>query len=516
MIGTSLLLVLLSAAESKPAPKLPLGKETTYVTGPLDKDGYIDYEAALNDRLGKGITPETNANVLLWQALGPTPEGGSGMPAEFFKRLGIKEPPRDGPYLIGLQAFVKDHLKLAPGEFDTISDQRTRAAQRVWRAGEYPHVAAWLKANEKPLALVIEATRRPNYFNPMVSRRTEKDPSSLISVLLPGVQKCRELATGLAARALLRVSEERYDEAWQDLLACHRLGRLVARGATLIEGLVGIAIDQVANNADLAYLETASRTPRQIQDHLKDLQALPPFPRPADKIALGERFMYLDSLQLVRRGGVGTLEGLAGGKGHKPTEEELKSLDLIDWTPALLNGNRWYDRLSAALRREDRAARKKELDRIEENFKAMKLEAKNPENLARLLLLEDPPDKLVGKVIGDVLIALLMPAAAKVQDASDRAEQNQRNLHVAFALAAYQREHKRYPEKLDDLAPRYLAVVPGDLFSGKALIYGVGGRGYLLYSVGVNGKDEGGRWVDDDPPGDDLRVRMPLPALKRK
>ena len=58
VILTSYLLSLLVAAETKPAPKLPIGKETTYVTGPLDEDGYIDYEAALNDRLGKGIVPE--------------------------------------------------------------------------------------------------------------------------------------------------------------------------------------------------------------------------------------------------------------------------------------------------------------------------------------------------------------------------------------------------------------------------------------------------------------------------
>ena len=58
MIGAPLLLLLLLPAEDKPTPKLPLSKETTYVTGPLDMDGYIDYQAALNDRLGKGIAPE--------------------------------------------------------------------------------------------------------------------------------------------------------------------------------------------------------------------------------------------------------------------------------------------------------------------------------------------------------------------------------------------------------------------------------------------------------------------------
>src|SRR5262245_55897881 len=55
--------------------RFTISKETTYVTGPLDKDGYIDYVAALNERLRQGVTPENNANVLIWKALGPRPEG---------------------------------------------------------------------------------------------------------------------------------------------------------------------------------------------------------------------------------------------------------------------------------------------------------------------------------------------------------------------------------------------------------------------------------------------------------
>ena len=58
--------------------------------------------------------------------------------------------------------------------------------------------------------------------------------------------------------------------------------------------------------------------------------------------------------------------------------------------------------------------------------------------------------------------------------------------------------------------------MPGDLFSGKPLIYKPEGKGYLFYSVGANGLDEGGRWYDDDPRGDDPRVRMPLPPLKKE
>ena len=72
-----LLLVLLvgllpAQADDKPAPKLPLGQETTFATGPLDKYGYIDYEVAYNVELSKSITPEKNAQTRLMLVLGPS------------------------------------------------------------------------------------------------------------------------------------------------------------------------------------------------------------------------------------------------------------------------------------------------------------------------------------------------------------------------------------------------------------------------------------------------------------
>jgi len=104
----------------------------------------------------------------------------------------------------------------------------------------------------------------------------------------------------------------------------------------------------------------------------------------------------------------------------------------------------------------------------------------------------------------------------KITDAVDRSEQIQRNLHLAFALAAYKADHGKYPLKLDALAPKYLPQIPLDLFTGKALIYRPAANGYLLYSFGPNGQDDEGRWYDDDPPGDDPRIRLPLPKVPKK
>ncbi len=195
---------------------------------------------------------------------------------------------------------------------------------------------------------------------------------------------------------------------------------------------------------------------------------------------------------------------------------ELAALDKIDWEPAFRNGNLWYNRIAAASRLKDRSQREREFDKIDEDLKAVKKSATAQAGLVAQVLAGKDPGKSVGTAIGSVMISLWTPAVRKVQNAADRDEQIQRNLHVAFALAAYRADNGRYPAKLDELAPRYLASVPGDIFSGKPLIYRPAANGYLFYSVGVNGQDEGGRWFDDDPPGDDPGVRMPLPELKRK
>jgi hypothetical protein len=236
----------------------------------------------------------------------------------------------------------------------------------------------------------------------------------------------------------------------------------------------------------------------------------------ADKIDLYERFNVLDSFQLVRRGGVGMLKRLSGESTRELTAKELKPLESVDWEPALRSANQWYDRMAEATRIKNRVDRERELDKIDKELHVVETDSMGPFKLAKLAFGQDPPEIAVGKAIGDKIIALQMPGTREMSKPYDRAEQVRRNLHVAFALVAFHADNGRYPEKLADLAPMYLPAVPDDLFSGKALIYKPTDKGYLFYSVGPNGKDDEGRWTDDDPPGDDIAVRMPLPERKRK
>jgi len=86
---------------------------------------------------------------------------------------------------------------------------------------------------------------------------------------------------------------------------------------------------------------------------------------------------------------------------------------------------------------------------------------------------------------------------------------------LGLALAAFRAEHGRFPARLDDLRPQYFTTVPGDLYSGDSLRYRVEPDGYLLYSVGANGRDDGGANFErsdldntTDETTDDIRLHI--------
>jgi hypothetical protein len=64
---------------------------------------------------------------------------------------------------------------------------------------------------------------------------------------------------------------------------------------------------------------------------------------------------------------------------------------------------------------------------------------------------------------------------------------------AALALKRYELRNGRLPRDLGDLVPDFLAALPRDHMDGQALRYhALGGGKFLLYSVGENGKDDGG------------------------
>jgi len=82
---------------------------------------------------------------------------------------------------------------------------------------------------------------------------------------------------------------------------------------------------------------------------------------------------------------------------------------------------------------------------------------------------------------------------------------NLRMLQLTLALQAYHLQHHTLPPTLDALTPAYLRMLPNDPFARQgSFLYRPKGSNYRLYSLGPDGKDDGGEAVDN---GGDINTR---------
>jgi hypothetical protein len=87
-----------------------------------------------------------------------------------------------------------------------------------------------------------------------------------------------------------------------------------------------------------------------------------------------------------------------------------------------------------------------------------------------------------------------------------------RLLMTDLALREFKHNRGQYPGSLTELVPDYLESVPLDPFSGQPLIYRLTDDAFVLYSVGKDGTDNGGRFAsrtDIFTDGFDLDVETP-------
>ena len=64
---------------------------------------------------------------------------------------------------------------------------------------------------------------------------------------------------------------------------------------------------------------------------------------------------------------------------------------------------------------------------------------------------------------------------------------------AGLACKIFKAKTGRYPENLGALIPEILPEVPIDPFTGKPLVYKIENGELLIYSLGSNQKDDGGR-----------------------
>jgi hypothetical protein len=491
------------------AKTLVFTEEFTRITDVKTKEGLPDYPAAINRHFGQDVSPEKNGAVALYEAFGPAPEGGR-LSKEFFELLGMPIPPDDGKYFqhFGTGFPVEKRRKL--------NDRYSESWRQPWAEKDFPELAEWLRDNEKPVDIIVKGAMRPQYYSPLVPPvDTDGNPGGLVATLLPGIQQSRSIARYLVSRAMLNIGKGNVDHAWRDLIACHRVGEMIGRGPTLIEYLVGTAITQIATHGQIVFLDRVQPAVAQLAQYRKDLSNLRPIRSASEQLSFTERMMYLDSVVQIACGRVDFNDldaSPASGLEKFATQVAILS---IDWNIVMRQGNRIYDRFDAAMKLESYQARRAAMIKIEEELKLVRTNV-SAKGFLLAAVTEGSTSKAIGKMMGNILSALLLPALSAVDKAHNRSVQTRANLLLAFALADWKAQHDSYPETLNDLVPDFVSKPPIDAFSEKPLTYRRDGDGFIFYSVGVNEVDEHGRSYDDEPRGDDLFIRLPLPEPKDK
>lgn len=485
-----------AATAPKPKPKITVSKQTTYILKPVDSDGFVDYLGALNQKGSQGVTPVSNAGVLLVRAWGAK-EFEPRERLRYYQLLRIEPPPDGSPLLTDFEAFVvkKSGREPTTAEFADFG----QSLREPWSTRQSPLLAEWVTANEKPLELVLEATRRTRCYLPLVA----PVGSGIADMPLPGAAS-RAAARLLTARAMSEIAAGKITEAERDLLACHRLARLYGHTPFSIPALVAYVEDAMACAGDARLMDSAHPSAERALAYQRELRGLEPLPTLVDAIE-AERFQFLDTIiSLARQGPPADLDARGGNVAiFGNLQSRWASLN---WDDALAFGNEQFDRAIAAARKPSVPERNVAFRQYDREMRAASAKARRGSSdlSAIFSVLQNNRERQMG----EVLTFLLMPALQATSNAEDRAHTREALGQVGFALAAYHADHGTYPESLNALSPKYITRVPNDLYTEQPLHYRREGAGCLLYSVGANGVDDGGRTFDSQPPGDDIVLRL--------
>jgi hypothetical protein len=505
-----------------------VSKETTYLVEPLGRGGTPDYVAALNRQGALGTSSQDNAVVAMAGVLGPEMVAAPDR-EQFYRLLGVGPPAPEGQYFIPYEAYVKRRAPAAlrwRQEGDSIRSptadlQEDRSLHCGWSKEECPLVAGWLAENEKPLARVVAAARQARFYLPLVvgTHGSDLGIGGPVGDVVPPVA-INAPARALRARAMLHVREGDLRRARDDLQACHRLARLMGQSATMTVALEASAIDMLTTDGDLRLAHYATLSKQQARSISAEIRALPPLPSLLEKFGIWDRFLYLDTVCRVARGVKVDSEIATAERRRLLTACADKGL--LDWNAILHLGNRRFDAVVAAGRIAEPAARWRALSAACDEAAKWRSEAKS--------ILAMPPEEAAASLspaaVTEGLCSVYMLPASNYLGALIRLERVRAIFsdltEISLVLGAYRTEHGRYPQELRELQPRFLPALPKDPYGGEDFRYRAEdhtpeGDGYVLYSVGPDGKDNGGpkfpNWGfgDDEAlrTSDDIGVRMP-------
>jgi hypothetical protein len=381
---------------------------------------------------------------------------------------------------------------------------------------DYQEIEQAVRRLEPELARLREAVRRPIFGAPIgfeVKEEIENDTHwttgiipaeekdfidhSAIEVLLPQLSWSRQLSLVLIFDARLAMEDGDPDRAVADILAGMHLARLCYQEPFWISQLVGVTIhmDFSKRVRDLLYTYPNALSREQLVEiaHLNGvLMGLREQGIEFDSMRLG----FEDALQRVYTDN-GSGNGHLTAKGmewfdkyngmwysrNRTEFEELMDEPTVKAVVRPLSVVRSLDRAT------ERARYMSVIDRAEWVLR------EGPESIGRMWSSEQEIERIrVDSSLQYSVAAIMLPAMGQSVNRVFTYEQTTQAFTAMLAIETYKLDHGTFPESLDELLGQYLPAMPEDLMNPTEPIkYLRSEGGYVLYSVGSDGDDDGGK-----------------------
>ena len=354
-----------------------------------------------------------------------------------------------------LSTFVQEFMKIgyqnrALGFRDLPESER----ERLKRLLEEPDSKALY-------AILSEAAHKPGY-----SRSLKLEEASALRI--PPFQVTRQLMEFLILNAEAAAYKGNAGEAGQVLLEGFRLANLMKLEPITIQLLISIASDailvnslcRITDGADLP-ADTLQSLEAELKNHLNEA----PYVHAMDE----DRAVALRGYQALLNGTYGDVRTVAGGIIGK-------------YSPA----HYWVYRTFGLLHR-DMAI-----------FLTLHAEIQDkcsmPSYGATAYLRHNPIQNQIPAFCP--LSGIMLQASASILNTRSQTEALLQVTRVGLALKRYKIEKGVYPDALAYLEPSFLEKLPKDPCSGNSLLYQKEGKGFLLYSVGIDLQDNHGAQVN--------------------
>lgn len=266
--------------------------------------------------------------------------------------------------------------------------------------------------------------------------------------------------------------------ALENLRAMLALTRAMGDQRLIIPALSRMAIAQITIPANWEILQSSNLTDADLAQLQGDWAKI-------DFVQSGENALEMErvageiTIKKWRAFNSGLADALGGGGGG--------IWDYVKTTPKIVIWRGWWsypDELRA-------------LQGYEVLIKAMRLEQTNNSFLAAIQYQESNLNGLTITNLDEPDIHWLFTTDMSISDSLIRivmrAETAKQIVITAIALKRYDLKHGNYPLSLGALVPEILPAVPRDPVDGRPLRYRQNADGtFLLYSVGPNGRDDGG------------------------